>query len=82
MATLSSQKSNLLSRISKIENSKMLFTIETFLNTLEDNSIIITSKAEKKAIQNGIDDIENGNFYSQSEIDEMDMKISGQQSKS
>jgi len=82
MAALSSQKSNLLSRISKIENSKMLFTIETFLNTLEDNSIIITSKAEKKAIQNGIDDIENGNFYSQSEIDEMDMKISGQQSKS
>jgi predicted transcriptional regulator len=74
MASLSSQKSNLLSRISKIENSKMLFTIETFLNTLEDNSIIITSKAEKKAIQNGIDDIENGNFYSQSEIDEMDMK--------
>jgi hypothetical protein len=47
-ATLSSQKSNLLSRISKIENRKMLFTIETFLNTLEDNSIIITSEAEKK----------------------------------
>lgn len=66
MAKLSSQKSNLLSRISKIGNSKMQFTIETFLNTLEDNSIIITSKAEKEAIQNGIDAIENGNYYSQS----------------
>jgi len=47
------------------------------LNTLEDNSLTITLKAEKKAIQNGIDAIENGNFYSQSEIDEMDMKILG-----
>jgi len=37
----------------------------------------MTSKDEKEAIQNGIDAIENGNFYSQSEIDEMDMKILG-----
>lgn len=74
MASIDTHKTALIKRILEVNNQKILTSIDLFLNNNSSNEIITASVEQKKSILQGIKDIENGNFYSQEEIDKKDLQ--------
>ena len=74
MATIDTHKTSIIKRILDIQNDKLLTLIDNFLNNFSNDEVVITTENQKKSIRQGIDDIKNDTFYTQNEIDKMDMK--------
>lgn len=75
MATVEHYKAALIKKISAINDKELLMSLKVVLeNFQEAKSNHITTDLEKKAIQKGIAEIQNGNFLSQEDIDSDDMK--------
>lgn len=74
MATIDSHKTRLIKRILEIPNENVLDSIDNLLDSFSVDAIITTNEIQKKAIFQGIKDIEEGNYYSQEEIDKMDLE--------
>lgn len=74
MATIDLYKTRLIQKILEIPNEQMLVSVENFVDSFTKKEIITTDKNQKKAIHQGLEDIKNGNFYTQEEVDKMDME--------
>ena len=74
MAAIDLYKTRLIQKILEIPNEQMLVSVENFVDSFTKKEIITTDKNQKKAIYQGLEDIKNGNFYTQEEVDKMDME--------
>ena len=74
MAAIDLYKHRLLQKILEIPHEQMLVSVENFVDSFTTKEIITTDKNQKKAIYQGLEDIKNGNFYTQEEVDKMDME--------
>jgi len=74
MESLKEYRSDLIKRISAIENKEFLKSIENFLNDYQEPPVYKTTDSEKKAIFQGVNEIQNGNYFSQEEIDAKDLQ--------
>ena len=55
-------------------DEKTLLAIDNLLNSLSTKVSVTTTSNEKKAIFQGISEIEKGDFFSQETIDQMDLQ--------
>lgn len=75
MTTIDIQKTNLIEKILAIPNSEILLELDSVLNNfMSKQQIIITTNDQKKSIKQGITDIKNGDFFSQTEANKMDLQ--------
>ena len=72
MATIDTHKTKLIQRILQIPSEKILTSIDNLIDSYTNTEVVTTNKNQKKAIHQGIEDIKNGNFYTQAEVDNMD----------
>lgn len=75
MTTIDIQKNNLIKKILAVPNEGILAELDNLLNNfMSKQEIVATSSDQKKAIKQGLADIKNGDFYSQEQIDNMDLQ--------
>lgn len=74
MTTIEQHKTKLIQRILDIPNEKTLLAIDDLLNSLSTKVSVSTTSNEKKAIFQGVSDIEKGELFSQETIDQMDLQ--------
>jgi uncharacterized protein YjcR len=72
MATIDTHKTRLIQRILEIPSEKILVSIENLIDSYTKKEVVVTNKNQKKAIHQGIEDIKNGDFYTQEEVEKMD----------
>lgn len=62
-------KKELIQRINSIQDRSFLNAIKTILDSKSQSEVLILSPEQKSEIQASIEDVENGKFISQSELD-------------
>jgi predicted transcriptional regulator len=75
MISIDSHKRKIIERIQGIDNERMLIALDDLLNSLNVSEIkYTTTESQKQAILQGINDIDNGNYFTQEEIDRLDLE--------
>ncbi len=75
METIDIQRKNLIKKILAVPNERILFELDNLLNKFETKyDIVYTSIEQKKAINQGLADIRKGDFYSEEELDSIDLQ--------
>jgi predicted transcriptional regulator len=75
MIPIDSHKRKIIERIQGIDNERMLVALDNLLNSLNVSEIqYTTTESQKQAILQGINDIDNGNYFTQEEIDRLDLE--------
>ena len=76
MEAIDIHKNNLIKKILAVPNERILFELENLLNRFEtQQEIVYTSTEQKKAINQGLADIKNGDFYAEEELDNIDLQL-------
>jgi predicted transcriptional regulator len=75
MISIDTHKRKIIERIQSIDNERMLVILDDVLNSLNLSEIkYATNDSQKQAILQGIKDIDNGNYFTQEEIDRLDLE--------
>ncbi|MDP4662558.1 MAG: hypothetical protein NWQ55_09085 [Salibacteraceae bacterium] len=74
MTNIQALKSKLIDRILISKNEKMLSAINDLLASTEDSTLFEFDSHQIEMIQQGEEDIENGDFLTQDELDKSDAK--------
>jgi hypothetical protein len=72
MATIDTHKTKLIQKILQIPSENILVSIDNLIDSYTNKEILGTTKNQRKVINQGIEDIKNGDFYTQDTMDEMD----------
>jgi hypothetical protein len=73
MTTIETLKKNIIQKIQVIDNEKTLNSIENLLDSLAIGGVLyVTTDHQREAVFQGAKEINEGNYYSQEEIDKMD----------
>jgi predicted transcriptional regulator len=74
MTNIQALKSKLIDRILISKNEKMLSAINDILASTEDSTLFEFDSHQIEMIKQGEEDIENGDFLTQEELDKSDAK--------
>jgi glycosylphosphatidylinositol transamidase (GPIT) subunit GPI8 len=75
MISMDSHKRKIIERIQGIDSERMLTALDDLLNSLNVSEIhYTTTESQKQAIVQGINEIDNGKYFSQEEIDRLDLE--------